>query len=341
MHWHKKPWLALFLLVFSSQPAGAFSWQDPSASLYIRSIQSLPQELGELDLRKPVSPFHFPFQDYLTFYHLANDQIKHWAGFIHSGSYRLFAHILEPQQARGTIYVIHGYMVHSALMQPLISHLLSQGWRVVAFDLPGHGLSSGSRYDINDFKEYASALQAIVMATESLSGPRHVVSHSTGGAMVLEFLHHHPSPFKQHIFSAPLVRSAFWDLSQLGLNLLGNLVPVLPRLVGNTAADPAFYALIEEDPLQSFSTPVHWIRALTTWQERWHQYPVKPIAGSIIQGMADTVVEWRHNIPVLRQKLGNPTVHLLPQAMHDLFWETPANRHQIFEWIQAGLLVGT
>lgn len=318
----------------------AFEAPEPYISLYARSIRSLPQELGPLNLHKPISPFHFPFQDYLTFYQFKLEHTRHWAGFVNSGAYRLFVHVLEPVQTKGTAYVVHGYMVHSALMQPLISYLLAQGWRVVAFDLPGHGLSSGERHDIQDFQDYATALQAVLTATQTFNGPRHVISHSTGGATVLEFLHLHATPFQQHVFSAPLVRSAFWEVSQVGLRLLGGLLPRMPRLVGNTAGDPAFYTLIESDPLQHFYTPVHWVRRLTEWQERWRHYPAKQVEGTIIQGTDDAVVEWRYNVPAIRQKLGDLPVHLLPNGKHDLFWELPPNRQQVFEWIHEGLSVG-
>src|SRR5699024_4012803 len=88
---------------------------------------------------------------------------------------------------------------------------------VLAYDLPGHGLSSGPRAEIDDFRTYREVLeQCLAQARHHLPGPWHVIAQSTGGAIVMDYLLHHGfddgnSPFRQIILLAPLVRPYKWS----------------------------------------------------------------------------------------------------------------------------------
>ena len=48
---------------------------------------------------------------------------------------------------RGTVLICHGYFDYVGLYRHLIAHVLELGYAVLAYDLPGHGLSSGPRGD--------------------------------------------------------------------------------------------------------------------------------------------------------------------------------------------------
>ncbi|SUV72968.1 lysophospholipase [Acinetobacter baumannii] len=39
--------------------------------------------------------------------------------------------------------LLHGYLEHSGIYQPIIREILEQGFSVITYDLPGHGLSNG------------------------------------------------------------------------------------------------------------------------------------------------------------------------------------------------------
>jgi pimeloyl-ACP methyl ester carboxylesterase len=49
-----------------------------------------------------------------------------------------------PRQDRPTVVLVHGFVISSRYMRPLASVLAQRGWRSVAPDLPGLGLSEGS-----------------------------------------------------------------------------------------------------------------------------------------------------------------------------------------------------
>jgi alpha-beta hydrolase superfamily lysophospholipase len=85
--------------------------------------------------------------------------------------------------------VIHGYYDHAGLYRHLIRHLIDRGLAVLAFDLPGHGLSSGAPATIESFDEYVDAFDACLLALEDhMPPPWLLLGQSTGGAIAMEWL---------------------------------------------------------------------------------------------------------------------------------------------------------
>ena len=73
-----------------------------------------------------------------------------------------------------TVLLLHGWGSHAPRFSNLIEQLLAQGWRVIAFDAPGHGQSSGRSSSLPQFE---AALAAVL----TLHAPVHaVVAHSMG-----------------------------------------------------------------------------------------------------------------------------------------------------------------
>lgn len=97
------------------------------------------------------------------------------------------------------------------------------------------------------------------------------------------------------------------------------------------SGDPAFLEFIaHRDPLQARQLPLEWIGAMKRWAEELHELPPSPRAASVIQGDADTTLDWRYNLRLLRRKLPNGRFHLLPGARHHLVNETAPIREQAF-----------
>jgi pimeloyl-ACP methyl ester carboxylesterase len=93
-----------------------------------------------------------------------------------SGAYRLSAwawgeHGAEP---RPTILLVHGWNGAAAQMTAFVPPLVRSGFRVVAFDLPAHGGSSGARATLVDL---ARAVRDVADAAGPVDG---VVAHSLG-----------------------------------------------------------------------------------------------------------------------------------------------------------------
>ncbi len=78
-----------------------------------------------------------------------------------------------------TVLLVHGWASHATHMGRMVGPLVGAGFRVVAFDAPAHGDSTG---DATDMVQFASAIAAVAADV----GPLHaVVGHSFGAAMAL------------------------------------------------------------------------------------------------------------------------------------------------------------
>ncbi len=77
------------------------------------------------------------------------------------------------------VLLVHGWGSHATHMGRMIGPLVSAGYRVVAFDAPAHGESSGRSTDLVQF---ASAIAAVA----AHAGPlRAVLAHSFGASMAM------------------------------------------------------------------------------------------------------------------------------------------------------------
>jgi pimeloyl-ACP methyl ester carboxylesterase len=91
--------------------------------------------------------------------------------------------------ARGTVLLIHGWTGRAAFMSAFVEPLNASGFDVVAFDLPGHGHSSGRILHI------PLGIRAL-HAVHAQFGPWHgVIAHSFGGALATSLVAGAVSPF--------------------------------------------------------------------------------------------------------------------------------------------------
>ena len=74
------------------------------------------------------------------------------------------------------VLLAHGWEGDAAQLRALVAPLVAEGYRVVAFDMPAHGASTGAQVHVVDMA------RAITVVSHAL-GPLHaVIAHSLGGA---------------------------------------------------------------------------------------------------------------------------------------------------------------
>jgi len=73
------------------------------------------------------------------------------------------------------VLLAHGWGGHAAQMRGFVPRLLAEGFRVIAYDQPAHGLSEGRLTGLPDF---AGALAAVAAHHGQV---RHAIAHSLGG----------------------------------------------------------------------------------------------------------------------------------------------------------------
>ncbi len=103
---------------------------------------------------------------------------------------RLFCQRWVPEPVTGArIGLVHGFGDHSGRYEELVVSLTSAGHGLFAFDLRGHGRSSGRRGHILAWQQYRDDLSRFLdELNKQGSGPSFLLGHSMGGLIILEFL---------------------------------------------------------------------------------------------------------------------------------------------------------
>lgn len=198
------------------------------------------------------------------------------------GPERLGVTVYEPQEDRGTLLFVHGYMSHAANFAYTFQFFTQRGFRVVTLDLPGHGLSTGPRADISSFTDYGSAVQTWLnwVDEQGWSGPRILLAHSLGAASCLEALRRPDTKRPDRVvFCAPLLRVDWHTVLGVGEKALGWWWKRLPTTFG------------WDGYLDGYSMPVHWFAALDRWLEGLKAQPPLTLPLLIYSGNQDTVVD--------------------------------------------------
>ena len=287
------------------------------------------------DLLLPDAAWHA----YLTLYNLAPLQSRYQlrAGRVQCEEYDLVVQYYTQQTAsRGTVVLVHGYMDHVGLYSRLMGCLLAQGWDVLCYDLPGHGLSSGESYSIEHFCIYASQLD-IILKSIHLKGPCVAIGQSTGGAVVLahqQLLVQRLSadPISQRILLAPLIRPAQYSIIRIKYLLLRFFLRRVRRFHGVNSHDEEFMRFVRsQDPLQKQWVAVNWIGAMLGWVTLIEAGEPQHIDLTVIQGTEDETVDWPHNLSVLGQLFPRLDVELIEAGRHHLANEGLPWRQQVFD----------
>lgn len=242
--------------------------------------------------------------------------------------------------AYGTAVLVHGYMDHAGLYRHLIDYLLQHDWRVLIYDLPGHGLSGGAALAIDHFSTYADQLTALLNRHGSgLAGPWVLIGQSTGAAILMEQQRLAGAatahwPVAGRIYLAPLVRPVMLEMIRRKYRWFGRFLKYVKRMYSANSGDPAFLRFIrQEDPLQHGYLSVSWVGAMLEWVDCIEASG--PLGGAplVIQGTEDGTVDWHHNLPVLQRLYPAVQIELIEHARHHLVNETQEIREQAFNAI--------
>lgn len=299
---------------------------------------SLRNSLQALAAQQPLSTEACAYQ---RFYQL-DLPVHSWLGRFRAVGFDIVAQVWTPPQPVATLFLVHGFYDHMGLYRHALQWALSQGFAVISCDLPGHGLSSGERASIADFRDYQTVLDALFAEAAGLQLPKpwHLLGQSTGGAIIVDHLLHRgaQSPAQgQVMLMAPLVRPWAWGWSKLSYRLLNPFVNGIARRFSENTNDPAFMPFLVADPLQPRRLPTAWVGALVQWVRRIERAPGSMREVLIVQGENDTTVDWRYNLSVLRTKFASVQVLQVPGARHHLVNELPEIRARCFGFFQQHL----
>jgi lysophospholipase len=204
-------------------------------------IDKVKKDLEPLNFQTP-PPFSESTHEYFSYYGLKIDGAEHIFGTFNASGKILAAHIFKPKASKGTVILLHGYGDHTGVWKHVVSAVVKARYTVAIYDHPGHGLSSGVRASIDDFSEYVSVLKDFLrIARVHLPGPYHLVAHSMGGAVTLDYLLTVKQPgVEKIVLIAPLVHSSYWHLSRFGHSLGKHVTDSVPRASQNASSDEEY-----------------------------------------------------------------------------------------------------
>jgi alpha-beta hydrolase superfamily lysophospholipase len=284
-------------------------------------------------------------QAYLDFYGInfakTLPAVEHGFGALDTGGFRIATHYWRPENPRGTLIVVHGYYDHVGIFGNVIEFGLQHGFAVLAFDLPGHGLSSGERVTIESFDQYADVLDELLTAARKLMpAPYVALGQSTGGSVLLNYLWRYdavrPAPLLARIaLCAPLILPRGWGSGRFLYAVVHRFIKRLPRGRSRNSHNPDFIHFVDEqDCLQSPSLSVRWVGAMKTWNQQFRAFAPLDKRVLILQGTDDQTVAWRYNLKQLARKLPRAGLHFIEGAGHQLVNESDVYRQQVFAKLQ-------
>ncbi len=303
-----------------------------------------------LDCSAP-APDSGPLRAYLDHYGLrfapAGGSARHSFGIFAGGGEQLAAQFFAPPAPRGTVFLLHGYLDHAGICRHPLGWCLDQGRAAFIFDLPGHGLSGGAAGGVDNFARYCDALaRALALADrQQLARPWFAIGQSTGAAILLDSILHHRLLESRALdgvaLLAPLLRILRHRRSRFAFLLGGWLVDGAPRRFSASSHDRRFLEFLRrEDQLQSSRIPRSWIGAMFDYGKRFAAAAPSPAPLIVIQGTADDTVDWKFNLPAIREKFPAAKEVLIAGARHRLMNESPEYRAPVFEAL-ADSLFGT
>ncbi|MFB4165805.1 alpha/beta hydrolase [Alteribacillus sp. JSM 102045] len=277
---------------------------------------------------------NYDIKQYVEKYKLPNKNVKY--EWVKCHDTFLFLQLFSPSQSKEeneTVLLLHGFFDHTGTNASLIKHLLGQGFHVAAFDLPGHGLSGGERYQVNSFQEYQFALHSILETLNVWEIQKvHGIGHSTGGAILADYLlAGTPALFKKVGLVSPLIRPSQWWVSKLSAPLLSVFLKELPRKFRMNAGNSSFMKKIKEDPLQGKVVSLKWVKAMFEWEKQLKTNDPIDRNILIIQGTKDQTVDWKHNMDAYHQLFPKAKRILVDNGSHHLLNERKAQKEIVYQ----------
>ena len=280
---------------------------------------------------------------YRAYYGIDFNNVKHYIGTIPCTGYTIASQLFIPENSCGTIFLVHGYFDHSALMRHCIQCCIELGFSVLLIDLPGHGLSTGVRVSVKSFTEYARVLdECIAYCRKWITVPLHFIGHSTGCSAGLEWMYssqcRNGMLIDKVIFLAPLIRINGAAISVLLMKLLGRYIHNFPGPYIPSTRDSSFDTFRKNDPFRAKKLPVQWLNAAHEWEKSMRWKPVLNKSVVVVQGTSDTTVDWRYNIRFLEKKMRAVKVYYIPHARHQLHNEREDLRKNVINYVKMELL---
>lgn len=258
-----------------------------------------------------------------------------------------------PPAPAGVLVFVHGVGEHCGRYHHVLDYFAARAFSCFAFDLRGHGRSSGQRGQVGTFDEYDDDLATVMAHVATVAPePRPVlVGHSMGGLIALRHTLLHPGAQSATILSSPalgLSGISATPFFQWLVKLFGAWKPRygLPSGLGTKwlSRTPGVERAYLDDPLVTGRLTPSWFGAFVEAVRDAHERApslVTPLL--LMQSGADKIVDskWARRW-VERAPESLVTLHVWEGFYHEMFNEP--EREEVFElmldWIANRRTVG-
>ncbi|MBA4257608.1 MAG: hypothetical protein C0446_00465 [Chitinophaga sp.] len=212
----------------------------------------------------------------------------------------------ELAQAR-KVLIVHGFSSYSYKFEQYILALIKEGFEVLAFDAPGHGISDGKRIHSLIYRD-------TILAIEANFGPLYgVIAHSMGGlAAALAFESMLNTSERKLVLIAPATET------KSAIENLFTLIPVKP------AVKQAFHQYVTNlagKPISYFSVArvVRTLKARVLW----------------IHDETDTICTFKDVEPLLSETIPSTEFFITKGLGHNQVYKEASTRDRILAFIQS------
>lgn len=278
--------------------------------------------------------------NYLDHFDLPYNDAKYEGGYLKVGIHQIFLQTFTPPEFQKTAFLFHGYFDHGGYFSNVVSLLLKKGIRVVVWDQPGYGLSSGERAFCNTFEDYIFVAEAIIQkfVENESAGPHLFIGHSAGCAQILSLICNRKIDQQDKIiFIAPLIHCTHWKLVTFMMSLLGSFLKKVPRKLKRVSNDQEFIKKIRSDHLEGRSVHLSWPKALIQWEKTLVEMKTPIVHILVLQGDLDDTVDWRYNMKWLEGKFSNLEKVMFKGGRHHLHNEAPELLQKVLKAIESYL----
>lgn len=169
--------------------------------------------------------------------------------------------------SRGTILFIHGGGDHGGRYLHVAERLGERGWRSILPDHRGHGVSEGTRWDVDTTDTYLRDLQHVLNHYQQPKEETVLLGHSFGGLLTARWAELVPSP-RAAVVTSPLLGLAL--KVPLWKRILGRLLlKIAPQTrfrsgldPKNMMHDPERLAIRRADPYLQKELTARWFFAM-------------------------------------------------------------------------------
>ena len=301
-------------------------------------LSARPFDPDKLRLHLQPYPSHRPgaMAPFFDAYRIQPDQV----GWVASDVERLATYRFSSPLAKAELLLVMGYMDHVGLFRTLIHDCQRLGFNVTVFDLPGQGLSSGKRMEVNDFAQYRHAAQAVAQQLPDNGLPKFALGQSTGAGCLLDWLRTEQAyPFERMVLMNPLIRPHGWSYLQFAHWLLKGILVSIKRSHSDGTNDPEFNQFAAfGDGLRSPIIPTAWLTAMSQFKRA--MLNMSPVSGHdvvVFQGTDEKTVDAPWNLKQIVKKFPGVRVHWIEGARHHLANEILEYRQPVLDEL-AGLI---